>query len=417
MSLSLFIARRLYRDERKERKASRPAILIAKAGIAIGLAVMIIAVCVIVGFKSEVRDKVVGFGGHIQVTPVGQLQPFEPVPLRADTVWMSALRALPGVAHVQRYALKPGLIKTDDAFQGMVLKGVAGEDYDDSFFRAHLLAGSIPTWTDTVASGQVLLSQNVASRLRLEVGDKLDTYYLEDNGVRIRRMQVAGIYRTGFSEYDDLFLFTDLYTVGRLNRFLPGQASGVEIRLNDYRWLEDCTWEVNEWLQTEGGRLSGEDCVARNVEQLNPALFAWLDILDMNIGVILVLMIGVAGFTMISGLFILIIERTSMIGTLKSLGADNGLIRRVFLWLAVFLLCRGLVWGNVLGLGLCLLQRCTGLLSLDPETYYMDTVPIVFHGGYLLLLNLGTFVLSMLTVAGPSCLIARIRPAESMRYE
>lgn len=416
MSLSLFIARHLYRAEKKGRKVSQPAVFIAKAGIAIGLAVMIMAVCVIVGFKSEVRDKVVGFGGHLQITNAAQVQLFESIPIKVDSVWLSALEAVSGVAHVQRYTLKPGMIKTEDSFQGMVLKGV-GEEYDFSFFRSHLVAGSIPLFTDSISSGQVLISQDIAVKMQLDVGDKLDTYYIEEEGVRIRRLQVAGIYRTGFSEYDNLFLLTDLYTVNRLNHFQLEQVGGVEIQLRDYNRLEEYTWEIGEWLQVEGAKLSGVKCMVRNIEQLNPALFAWLGILDMNIGVILVLMIGVAGFTMISGLFILIIERTSMIGTLKSLGADNGLIRRIFLWLAAFLIGRGIVWGNVLGLGLCLLQYYTGFLSLNPDTYYMDTVPIVFNGWYLLLLNAGTFLISVLILVGPSYLIARICPAESMRYE
>lgn len=415
MSLSLFIARRLYWEEKGNRKASRPAVIVAKTGIAIGLAVMIIAVCVIVGFKSEVRDKIVGFAGHIQINNMEQVRPFEAVPIDVDAAWLASLRGFANVAHVQRYSVRPGMIKTKDSFQGMVLKGV-GQDYDFSFFRSHLIAGEIPVWTDSVSSGQVLLSQEMAKKLNLALGDKLDTYYIED-GVRIRRFQVIGIYQTGFSEYDNLFLFTDLYTVNRLNRFQQGQVSGLEIRLRDYTLLDECTWEIGSWLQEKQNGYSCSECTVHNVEQLNPALFAWLDILDMNIWVILILMIGVAGFTMVSGLFILIIERASMIGTLKSLGADNSVIRRVFLWLAVFLIGRGIMWGNFIGLGVCLFQYVTGFFSLDADTYYMDTVPIVFNGWYIILLNIGTFLSSVLILVGPSYLIARIRPAESMRYE
>lgn len=413
-SLSLFIARRLYRGEQGQRRISRPAVLIAKAGIAIGLAVMIIAVCVIVGFKSEVRDKIVGFGGHIQVNNLEQMQPYEPVPMGVDGQLMAALYALPEVEHVQRYSIRPGMIKTRESFQGMVLKGV-GQDYDLSFFRAHLVEGEFPVFTDSVASNQAVISQEMADKLGLEVGDKLDTYYIEED-VRIRRLRVAGIYRTGFADYDNLFVFTDLYAVNRLNAFRADQAGGLEIRLRHYGSLEESTWEIASLLS---GRTDadGAEYTVRNVEQLNPGLFAWLGILDTNIWVILVLMMGVAGFTMISGLLILILERTALIGTLKSLGADNGTVRRVFLWLAVFLIGRGMLWGNVLGLGLCLFQHFTGLFSLDAETYYMDTVPMAFNVWYLLFLNIGTLLVSVLMLVGPSYLIARIRPADSMRYE
>lgn len=414
MSLSLFIALRLYRGEQGARQASRPAVLIAKAGIAVGLAVMIMAVCIIVGFKSEVRDKIVGFGGHIQVNNLEQMQPYEPVPIGTEADLTDALEAFPDVEHVQRYSVKPGMVKTADTFQGMVLKGL-GQDYDTGFLRAHLTEGEFPAFSDSASSNRVVISQSVAERLDLHVGDKLDAYFIEDE-VRIRRPQVVGIYRTGFSEYDNLFLFTDLYTVNRLNAFRPGQAGGLEIRLKDYSRLEQATWDVASFLSTRTDR-DGAEYTARNVEQLNPSLFAWLGILDVNIWVILALMTGVAGFTMICGLLILIIERTSMIGILKSLGADNGTIRQVFLWLAVFLIGRGMLWGNAIGLGLCLLQALTGVFTLDAETYYMDTVPVAFHAGYLLLLNVGTLLVSVGMLVGPSYLIACIRPADSMRYE
>lgn len=414
MSLSLFIAHRLYGEEQAGRPVSRPAVLIAKIGIAVGLAVMIIAICVIVGFKTEVRDKIAGFGGHLQVNNLNQMQPFEPIAVGTDTAVIHALAAMPGVKHVQRYSVKPGMIKTAESFQGMVLKGV-GQDYDLSFFSSHLQEGKFPLFTDSLSSNQVVISQIMADKLKLHVGDKLDTYYIEED-VRIRRLSIVGIYRTGFSEYDSHFLFTDLHTVNLLNHFQPDQASGLELILNDYFTLEEATWEIGSFLENRVDCYGGKYTV-RNIEQLNPAIFAWLGILDVDIWVILVLMMGVAGFTMISGLLILIIERTAMIGTLKSLGADNGLIRWVFLWLSIFLIGRGMLWGNVIGLGFCLFQYFTGAFSLDSDTYYMDTVPIAFHIPHLLLLNAGTLVASVLMLLGPSYLIARIRPADSMRYE
>ena len=296
----------------------------------------------------------------------------------------------------------------------MVLKGI-GEEYDTRFWQRHLVEGEWPAFSDSLSSGRVVLSRALADKLVLELGDKLDTYYIEDE-VRVRRLTVAGIYETHFAEYDNLFLFTDLHTVNRLNGWAPDQVGGVEILLEDYEALDAAIWEVGTLLEGREDR-HGARYVAHGVEQLNPALFAWLDILDVDIWVILVLMMGVAGFTIISGLLILIIERTAMIGTLKSLGADDRTVRRVFLWLSVLLIGRGMVWGNVVGLGLCLAQRLTGFLTLDAATYYMDRVPVVINGWYVLLLNIGTLVASVLMLVGPSCLIARIRPADSMRYE
>lgn len=414
MSLSFFIAHRLYCEKKEGRQISRPAVLIAKTGIAVGLAVMLVAVCVIVGFKSEVRDKIVGFGGHVQINNLEQMQPYEPLAIGIDDTLINSLAAFPNVKHIQRYSVKPGMIKTEKAFQGMVLKGV-GQDYDLSFLRSHLIGGEFPNFTDSITSNQVVVSQAMAEQLELNLGDKLDTYYIE-NEIRIRRLSIVGIYCTGFTEYDSYFLFTDLHTVNRLNHFQSGQVSGIEVILDNYVALENDTWEIGSFLEKCIDRY-GAKYTARNVEQLNPAIFAWLGVLDVDIWVILVLMMGVAGFTLISGLLILIIERAAMIGTLKSLGANNGIIRRVFLWLSVFIIGRGMLWGNVIGLGFCLLQYYTGLLTLDAETYYMDTVPIAFNIKYLILLNAGTLLASVLILLGPSYLIARIRPADAMRFE
>ena len=421
MSLSLFIARRLYREEGGRRQASRPAVLIAMAGIAIGLAVMIVAVSIIVGFKSEVRSKVAGFGSHLRLSGLeGGANAYESNPVVADDSLMAWVAARPGVKHVQRYSMKPGMLKTDDAFMGMMLKGV-GPEYDLGFLRRHLVEGEVPQFSDTASAGRVLVSRAMAGKLRLKPGDKLDTYYLSNGGgsggdVRARRLQVAGIYETNFTEYDNLFILADLCLVNRLNGWKPGQVSGLEVELSHYGQLDAATWELGAQLGGCADRYGAEYCV-RNVEQLNPQLFAWLGILDVNVWVILALMTGVAGFTMISGLLIIIIERTSMIGLLKALGARDGLVRRVFLWLSVFLIGKGMVWGNVLGLGFYLLQSLTGVFKLDPATYYMDTVPVSLNLWIFFALNAGTLLISVCMLLGPSYLIARIRPAGALRYE
>lgn len=414
MSLSLFIARRLYRDSDAGKQVSRPAVLIALIGVAIGLAVMIITVSVIVGFKNEVRDKVVGFGSDIQITNSDAARSYETRPVVVNDSLISILSSYPEVKHVQRYSTKPGMIKTTEDFQGMVLKGI-GPEFDPTFFQKHLVEGELPQFSDTASSNKVVISKALATKLKLKLGDKIDTYYIQDN-VRARRLQIAGIYQTNFSEYDKLFLLTDIYLVNRLNNWQPEQVSGAELQVNDYGRLEETTYEIAADMDGLTDKYSEDYCV-RNVEQLNPQIFTWLDILDVNIWVILILMAGVAGFTMVSGLLIIIIERTSMIGVLKSLGADNTTIRKVFLWFSVFLIGKGMMWGNAIGLAFYFLQKWFGLFKLDPETYYMDTVPVSFNILLFLLLNIGTLLASVLMLVAPSYLITRIQPASSMRYE
>ena len=414
MSLSLFIARRLYRDTDGGKQVSRPAVLIAMVGIAIGLAVMIITVAVVVGFKGEVRNKVTGFGSHIQISNFDAVRSFETHPIVVNDSMMAALSAYPDVKHVQRYSTKPGMIKTDDAFQGMVLKGV-GPEFDASFFRSNLVEGEIPAFSDSVATNQVVISKALSDKLKLKLGDKIYTYYIQDN-VRVRPLTIKGIYQTNFSEYDNLFLLTDLYTVNRLNNWKPEQVSGAELQVNDYDRLESITYEVAESTDNRADKYGGVYFV-QNIEQLNPQIFEWLRLRDLNVWVILILMVGVAGFTMISGLLIIIIERTNMIGILKALGANNFTIRKVFLWFSVFLIGKGMIWGNAIGLLFCVLQSHFHIFKLDPESYYVDSVPVSFNIGLFLLINIGTLLASVLMLLGPSYLITKINPASSMRYE
>lgn len=415
MNLAHYLASRFFRGEEGEKQqASRPAVVIAMAGIAIGVAVMLISVAVVVGFKQEVRGKIVGFSSHITVMNQRVASAYDSRPVVTDDSLMALFANCPEVRHAQRFSLKAGMIKTQDAFQGMVLKGV-GPEYDRRFLRQHLVEGECPQFSDSASTNRVVISRLLADKLRLKVGDKLDTYFLDEQ-VRARRLQVVGIYCTNFADYDRMMLFTDLCTVNRLNRWQKEQSSGMEVELKDYNQLEGTTYTLAEQLSDRIDRY-GQRYIVVSVEQLNPQMFAWLGILDVNIWVILFLMVGVAGFTMISGLLIIILERTSMIGLLKSLGAGNLLLRKLFLWLSVFLIGRGMLWGNAIALLLIVLQRWLGLFTLDPETYYMDTVPMALPWGYFLLINLGAFVASVLMLVGPSYLIARIHPATSMRYE
>ena len=415
MNWKLFVARRIYRSKEGEKEVSKPAILIATWGIAIGLAVMIVAVAVVVGFKHEVRDKVVGLGSDMTITHFDALKSYETIPVMMGDSLMDDIRATEGVKHVQRYSTKPGMIMTDDNFLGMVLKGV-GQEYDWTFLRKHLLEGEIPMFSDSASTNRTLVSRTIANKLDIHTGDKLYTYYIEGDNVRARRLEVAGIYQTNFSLYDDLFLLTDLYTVNRLNNWKGDRVTGVELEVVDYDRLEDVKENIREKVDLQVNRY-GNTYYTQTVEENNPQIFAWLDLLDMNVWVILILMTGVAGFTMISGLLIIILERTNMIGVLKALGADNLAIRKVFLSFSVLLIGKGMMWGNLIGLTFVGVQSFFRPFKLDPSTYYVDSVPVEFNLWWWVLLNVCTLLVSVLMLVGPSYLITRIHPAKSIRFE
>jgi lipoprotein-releasing system permease protein len=376
---------------------------------------MIVAVSVVVGFKHEVRDKVVGIGSDIVVTNFDAQKSFETIPIAAGDSLMDAFRSIQDVKHVQRYSTKPGMIMTDDSFLGMVLKGVA-QEYDWTFLKKHLQEGEIPVFSDTASTNRTLISRTIANKLHLKVGDKLHTYFVSGDNVRARRLEVAGIYQTNFSIYDDLFLLTDLYMVNRLNSWQKDQVSGVELEITDYARLGAIKDVICEQVDMKKDRYGGT-YYTQTVEEQNPQIFAWLDLLDMNVWVILILMTGVAGFTMISGLLIIILERTNMIGVLKALGADNLAIRKVFLSFSVFLIGRGMLWGNIIGLTFVGVQSFFRPFKLDPATYYVDSVPVEFNLWWWVLLNVCTLLVSVLMLVGPSYLIAHIHPAKSIRFE
>ena len=415
MNWKLFVAKRIYRSNEGGKEVSKPAIRIAMWGIAVGLAVMIIAVSVVVGFKNEVRGKVVGLGSDITVTDLDSQNSYETNPVSVNDSLMHVFRTTEGVKHVQRYSTKAGMIMTDDNFLGMVLKGVA-EEYDWDFLRKHLQEGEIPAFSDTVSSNRTLISRTIANKLHIKIGDKLYTYYVNGDQVRARRLEVAGIYQTNFSVYDDLFLLTDLYTVNRLNSWKPEQVSGVELEIKDYARKEEIKELLRDKIDMQTDSY-GSTYYVQSIEEMNPQIFAWLDLLDLNVWVILILMTGVAGFTMISGLLIIILERTNMIGILKALGANNWAIRKVFLSFSVFLIGRGMLLGNLIGLTFVVLQSHFRLFKLDPATYYVDAVPVEFNLWLFLLLNVCTLIVSVWMLIGPSYLITRIHPAKSIRFE
>ena len=415
MNLPLFIARRIYSVNGDKAEVSKPAIRIATAGIAIGLAVMIVSVCVVFGFKHAVSAKVIGFGSHIQVANFMTLQTSESYPIQMTDSLIKVLKNTQGVEHVQRFATKQGVLKTDSDFLGVVFKGV-GPDFDSTFIHQNLIEGSIPAFSDTKSSNKILLSMSMAKKLKLKTGDRIFAYFIDHAGVRVRRFTIAGIYQTNLAQYDDITCFMDLYTAVKLNGWEKDQVSGTEITVKDFNKVDETEAIFINRLNRTVDQY-GETYSSKTIRDISPQIFSWLDLLDLNVWIILALMIAVAGVTMISGLLIIILERVTMIGVLKAMGAKNTMIRHTFLWFAVFIITRGLLIGNLIGIGLVLLQRYTGLVGLDPQTYYVTTVPVEINIPVLLLLNVATLLISVVVLIAPSYLISHIHPAKSMRYE
>lgn len=410
MNLELFIAKRLYGTRKGARRISRPAVAVAQWGVAVGTVVMFVSICIIVGFKHTIRDKVVGFGGHIQLMDVETAANGD-VPMVASDELLAELSSVEGVKNVAPTIQKPGMVLAGGEYEGVVLKGV-GDGYDLDFLEENLVEGTLPSFTGSAASGSVVISRYLASRLKVAVGDKLNLYFLQ-NGVKARRMSVAAIYETHLSELDGMMAVTDMYTVRRLNGWGNDEVNAVEISINDYEELENVRQRVNGVAMQYS---STSRLYAPTIEELYPALFAWLGVLDQTVWLILVLVLFIAGFTMVSGLLILILEKSSFIGTMKALGAGNVSVARVFLYYACIVIGKGIVAGNAVALLLCLLQKYTGVVALDPEMYYMTSVPVEFSW-LLIPMNVFMFLLSVAMLLLPSMFIARIEPTKAIRFE
>ena len=415
MNFPLFIAKRIYFTNGDRHEVSRPAIRIATVGVAIGLAVMIITVSVIFGFKHTIRDKVVGFGSHIQITNFVTQQTAIPAPIVVSDTLMRNLKKIPNVKRVECYAMTQGILKTDSDFLGVAFKGV-GEDYDLSFVRENMQEGKIPTFSSKKSSYQLLISRKMADKLHLHVGDKVYAYFIAYDDVRARRFTISGIYQSNMKQFDDVLCITDLHTACKLNDWEKEQYTGAEILVNDFEKIDETNDHIIQLLKGHVDR-HGETLASQTIYEAYPQIFSWLSLLDINVWIILALMICVAGFTMISGLLIIILERTQMIGILKAIGARNDTVRHTFLWFAAFIISQGLLIGDVLGIGLVLIQQHTGFIHLDPSSYYVDTAPMELNIPIIIALNVATLLISVFVLIAPSYLVSHIRPAKAMQFD
>jgi lipoprotein-releasing system permease protein len=431
MNVPYFIARRVAASGQPT--FSRLILRIAVAAVAISVAVMIIATSLIAGFKEQISRKVFGFWGHIHITdtnigrtvlessPVSRNQPFYP---SLDTLgpvpYQSARRVLGmefwgsdrttgGVRHIQVFAFHAGVIKAGDAIEGILLKGV-GFDFDWAFMKEYIKAGRALRLPDTIPSREILISRQTADRLQVGVGDRFIVHVPGDGNMLRRRFEVSGIYRTGLEEYDKRFALVDIRQIQQLKGWPADQVSGFEVFVDDVQDVE----VLADYIYTE---LLPQDLYAETIREKLPEIFEWLDLQDINEIVILTLMQLVAIINMITALLILILERTNMIGTLKALGGSNWQIRRIFLYYAGYIIVLGLFWGNLIGLGLCVLQQQFGFIQLDETNYYLSVAPIKFRWGTILLLNIGTLLITLIFLVLPSWLVSRIDPVKAIRFK
>lgn len=402
------IASRLYFSQQGKERTSRPAVRVALAGMIVGVVVMILTICIVVGFKQTITQKVAGFGAHIQVVSFDNNNTYDLQPIEVSDSMLTQLGSYEHVVAVAPFITKPGMLKTDSAFKGIVLKGT---DYWD-FFARNIVEGALPAKPQ-----EVLISRVAANRLQLHVGEAITGYFVDESDVRARRFSISGIYDTGFLQFDDLFVLTPLETARRLQSWDLNTYSGVEILIDNIKNLDETADEIYFAVVNKLDENGYKAYFVETLQDQNPAIFSWLDLLDMNVVVIIVLMLLVAGFNIVSGLIILILDGIQLIGTLKALGADNRFVRRIFLIQAALLIGKGVLWGNIIGLALAALQYLGHIVPLEAATYYVDAVPIAFAWTWIIVLNALTIGLSLLILLLPSMIITKINPARVMHFE
>lgn len=413
LNVEFFIAQRLLKDKSGKQKISRPIVSIAVIGVALGMAVMILSVAIVTGFKSEIRQKMIGFGSHIQILNHDTNTSYETLPVNKNQPFYPGLDSLDEIKHIQTFGIKAGILKTEEDIQGAVLKGI-DTDFDWSFFRKNIIKGDVVEINDSTRTDDIVISNYLSKLLKLDTSDYVAMYFVEDPP-RMRRFKISGIYDTGLEEFDKKFILADIKHIQKLNNWSDDQVSGFEIIINDFNKIN----EIASFLKREFTYRIDEDGSKLRVipiTQKHPQIFDWLNLTNVNVYVILILIILVAGINMISGLLIIILERTSMIGLFKSFGSKNWSIRKIFLYFTSFLVGKGLLWGNIAGIAISLLQHYFSIFKLDPSTYYLDVVPVNLNIVHIILLNAGTLAATFLMLIIPSYIITKISPIKTIRF-
>ena len=407
MNTSLFIAKRLYNAKENNNNYTRPIIRIAISAIALSVAIMILSVFVLSGFKSDISNKVFGFGGHINISKFNYNQSYENDPINFNSEMLTEIELMDFVDNVQTYATKAGVIKKNNEILGVVLKGV-DQRYNWNFFNENLISGNVPLFNDSITENTILISKNISSKMKLNVGDEMIMYFME-KPVRVRKFIISGIYKTGLSEFDDITVIGDLKHIQKLNNWNLNQIGGYEISINNFKYIEIYTSLIDESIDY--------DLKALSINDKYPQIFDWLRLQDFNVLIILILILIVGGVNMITSLLIIILEKSRLIGMLKAIGASDWNIRHIFIYNSLQIILGGLFWGNLIAVTLSLLQIRFNFLKLDEAIYFMDFVPINIELFSLFLINLGTIIICYLILVIPSAVIAKISPAKSIKFE
>jgi lipoprotein-releasing system permease protein len=416
MNVELYIAKKIL-PHKSNANISKPIVRIAKIAIALGLAVMIIAISIIIGFKSTISEKMFGFSSHIQIVNFDANNSFETIPIHQDSVLFSKLQSQQFIDHVNYFATKPAIIKGEKSVKGIVVKGVDSL-YNWDFFKQHIIKGTAIHITDTITN-QVLISKSTAQLLQVDVGDTFITTFVPNKkGKRPRKRQfeVAGVFETYMQEIDERYIIADMQHIQSLNYWSSQQVSGYEVFLKSHETIEKNKEQIRKLVGFELNKDS-EYLYVRSLKETNPQIFDWLSLLDMNAWIIIALMILVAGMNMIIGLLVIILEKTNMIGILKTLGAHNMSVQKVFLYVGSIIISRGMIWGNIIGISLCIIQYFFHIIPLDPEIYFMSYVPISISIPFIALVNIGTLCITILMLLLPALIISKINPAQAVKFE
>ncbi len=411
MNYELFIAKRIIASKQYKSSVSSPIIKIAIAAIALGMIIMMISVATSLGLKTKIKEKLSGFNGHVQITNYEDNNSQITIsPINSDGDFQTTIKNIEGVRHLQAFATKGGVIRTETDFEGIILKGI-DQQFDWTFFSDYLLEGELLKFADDL-SFEVLISKITSDRLGLKIGNTFNTFFVKDDPSKApnaRVFTVVGIYNSGFQEFDENYVIADIRQIQRLNRWEPEEVGGLEVILDDF---DDLDLMGEQIYNSVGSTLN-----AQTIGEKYPAIFEWMRLFDVNTYVILSIMILIAGINMITALLVLILERTQMIGILKALGNSNWSIRKIFLYNAAYLIAIGLFWGNLIGIGILLVQKYFGVIRLNPETYYVNQAPVYFDIGYIVLLNIGTLILCLLMLLIPSFIVSKISPVKAIKFD
>ncbi|MCF8219374.1 MAG: FtsX-like permease family protein [Bacteroidales bacterium] len=405
LNFERFVAYRILKKDRKN--FSRPIIKIAITAVALGVAIMLIATSIVTGFQNTVTEKVTGFSSHIRIVSYDNNKSWEIAPIDKDQEIYHKLKEDEGIRHIQRFGLKAGILKHNNQILGGVLKGAA-KDYDWQFIQENLVKGQVLNWNDTAKSNGIIISDFHARKLKLDTGESILMYFIQDPP-RYRKFKIKGIYNSGIEEMDKRFILSDIRHIQKLNDWNENQVAGYEIFLEDFNTLQDYTSQIYQ--------NTSFDLKVENIKTMNPQIMDWLNMLNTNVVIILLLMLLVSAITMVSTLLIMILEKTKMIGIFKALGSKNKSIRKIFIYNALYIIGKGLILGNLIGLGLLVLQKVSGFITLDETTYYMPVVPVNLDILHIFMINIGTIFICLIFLILPSFLITRISPVNAIRFE